>query len=285
MNAYGIREEMKMHISKEDIKAGIRTLGIQDQVVCIHSSFKSFGGHVEGGPKAFIEAFLEEDCTVLAFTCSYMYEVYPPHNLRPNRNGIGDYSYFESRNYGIPKIFTTDSNDISKESMGIVPYTVLNMPSRQRGYNPINSFTAVGKYAEELVGEQSPENVWAPLAKLYEHRGYVLLVGVHLDRATIIHYAEQVAGRKPFIRWANNLKGEPSICRVGSCSNGFNNFAEKLKSIEKNVVVGNSYWRCFPAKEMVDICARVMMETPEISHCQDPKCDRCNDAILGGPIW
>ncbi|MGI6705735.1 MAG: AAC(3) family N-acetyltransferase [Clostridia bacterium] len=274
-----------MYIGKEDIKKGIRALSLQGKMVCIHSSFKSFGGHVDGGAKAFLEAFLEEGCTVLVFTCSYMYEIYPPQNLRPKRNGISDYSYFENKNYSTPKIFTTDSNDISRESMGIVPYTLLNMPSSKRGYNPINSFAALGKYADELVREQSAEDVWAPLAKLYEHRGYVLLVGVHLDRATIIHYAEQVAGRKPFIRWANNLKGEPSICRVGSCSNGFNNFADRLKPIEKNVMVGKSYWRCFPAKDMVDICAAAMKEIPEISHCEDSNCDRCNDAILGGPIW
>lgn len=274
-----------MYISKEDIKIGLRTLGIQDKIVCIHSSFKSFGCHVDGGAKAFIEAFLDEDCTVLVITCADMYEIYPPQNLRPNRNGTGDYSYLEGKRYCIPKTFTTDSNDISREDMGIIPYTLLNMPSRKRGYNPLNSFAAVGKHADELVREQSSENVWAPLDKLYEHGGYVLLIGVNLDNATIIHYTEQVAGRKPFVRWANNLKGEPSICNVGSCSHGFNNFADKLKPIEKNIMVGNSYWRCFPANDMVDICARAMKETPEISHCQNPKCERCNDAILGGPIW
>jgi aminoglycoside 3-N-acetyltransferase len=274
-----------MHLNKDDIKAAIKTLGLQNKIVCIHSSFKSFGCHMDGGARTFIEAFLEEDCTVMVITCADMYEIYPPHDLRPERNGTGDFSYIKNKKFCGPYTFTTDSNEISREDMGIIPYTLLNMPSRKRGYNPLNSFAAVGKYADELVREQSTENVWAPFQKLYEHSGYVLLVGVNLNNATVIHYAEQIAGRKQFIRWANNLKGEPDICRVGSCSNGFNNFAEILKPIEKNIMVGSSYWRCFPAIDIVDICAKAMLEKPEISHCHNPNCERCNDAISGGPLW
>ena len=274
-----------MVINIENIKKGIEVLRLRDKIVCIHSSFKSFGCHVEGGAQAFIDAFLDEGCTVLVITCADKFEVYPPQNLRPNRNGVSDYSYFDNKKYSEPKIFTTDSNDISREDMGVIPFALLNMPTRKRGHHPLNSFAAVGRYADELVREQSAENVWSPLQKLCEYSGYVLLIGVNLDNATIIHYAEQVAGRKQFIRWANNLNGEPSACNAGSCSHGFNNFADMLRPIEKNVIIGNSYWRCFPARDMVDICAKAMLENPEISHCLNPDCERCSDAILGGPIW
>lgn len=271
-------------IDKNSIKAAIQSLNIQGEIVCIHSSLKSFGCHVDGGAKAIIDAFLEEDCTVLVLACTDDYRIPPVEGLMPDRNGW-DYKNFAGSTIGCDKIFTIDSNNITKEDMGIIPYTLVNMPSRKRGYNPLSSFAAVGKYADELVRGQSAEDVWAPLRKLYEHRGYVLLMGVNLDKATIIHYAEQVAGRKPFIRWANNLKGEPSAVSVGGCSDGFNNLADVLKPIERNVTVGNSYWRCFPAKDMVDICANAIKITPEITHCQNPNCGRCNDAILGGPMW
>ncbi len=271
-------------VDKNTILEAINKLGIGGESICIHSSLKSFG-YVENGAETVVQAFLDAECTILIPAFCDMFEVFPPKNLCPERNGAGDYSYFENQKYDDNKIFTIDCNDITKEDMGAIPYTVVNMPNRKRGYNPLNSFAAVGKYANELVQEQSAENVWAPLQKLCEYRGYVLLMGVNLDNATIIHYAEQVAGREPFIRWANNLKGEPSTISVGSCSNGFNNFADILKPIEMNTTVENSYWRCFPAKDMVEICASAIRKNPEITHCRNPKCERCNDAILGGPIW
>lgn len=271
-------------IDKKTISEAINKLGIGGKSICIHSSLKSFG-YVENGSKTVVQAFLDADCTILVPGFADMFEVFPPENLRPKRNGAGDYSYFENQKYDVDKIFTIDCNDITKEDMGVIPYTMTTMPNRKRGYNPLNSFISVGNYANELVQEQSVENVWSPLQKLCNNGGYVILMGVNLDSATIIHYAEQVAGRKPFIRWGNNLKGEPSAISVGGCSNGFNNFTDILKPIEINLTVGNSYWRCYPAKDLVEICASAIREMPEITHCQNPNCERCNDVILGGPIW
>lgn len=266
------------------IKEAINILGINDKPVCIHSSLKSFG-YVDGGAETIIQAFLDAGCTILVPAFSDMFEVFPPQNLRPERNGVSDYSYFENKKYGIPKIFTTDCKDITKEDMGIIPHTIVNMTCRKRGYNPLNSFVSVGKYADALVKNQSAENVYAPLTELCNQNGFILLIGVNLDNATILHYAEQIAGRKPFIRWANDLRGETIVVSAGGCSNGFNNFSDILKPFEKVITVGKSYWRCFPADGMVNICSKAIITTPYITHCNNPNCERCNDAILGGPIW
>lgn len=271
-------------VDKKILLEAINRLGIDGKPVCIHSSLKSFG-YVDGGAETIIQAFLDAGCTVLVPTFTYMYEVYPPQNMRPKRNGTGDYSYFEKRQYDPPRIFTTESNDISREDMGTIPYTLLNMPSRKRGYNPLNSFAAIGDWAEDLVRNQSADRVYAPFEELCQRDGYVVLMGVNLDRATIIHYAEQVAGRKLFIRWAKNLQGETFPVSVGSCSGGFESFSDLLKPIEKTITVGNSHWRCFPAKEMVDICSNAIKAKPDITRCSVPDCERCNDTIAGGPVW
>jgi aminoglycoside N3'-acetyltransferase len=271
-------------IDKKTILEAINKLGINDKSVCIHSSLKSFG-YVEGGAKTIVQTFIDADCTVLVPAFSDMFEAYPPKHLRPERNGAGDYSYFENKEYGTPGIFITDCNEITKEEMGIIPHTILNMDSRKRGYNPLNSFAAVGKHADTLVKNQTAEDVYAPLQELCNQNGFILLMGVNLDNATIIHYAEQVAGRKPFIRWANCLQGKAAVVSAGGCSDGFNSFSDMLKPIEKVVTVGKSLWRCFPASEMVEICSKAIIETPDITHCHNPYCDRCNDAVLGGPIW
>ncbi len=273
-----------MMIDKNNIIDAIKELGIINKSVCIHSSLKSFG-HVEGGAETIIQAFLDTDCTILVPAFADMFEVFPPTDMRPKRNGAGDYSYFENKEYRISSIFTTDCNDITKEEMGAIPQAIINMPTRKRGNNPLNSFVAIGKNADNLVKNQSIENVYAPLQELCNQNGVILLMGVTLDSATIIHYSEQVAGRKPFIRWANNLYGKTSFVSAGGCSDGFNNFSDLLKPIEKVVTVGESIWRYFPAREMVDICKEAIITVPNITHCQSPYCDRCNDAMLGGPIW
>jgi aminoglycoside 3-N-acetyltransferase len=203
--------------------------------------------------------------------------------MRPERNGTGDPPYCDVISYSTPKIFTVESNDIH-DSMGLLPKTLLNMPSRKRGYHPLCSFTAAGKYADELIRNQSPMSVYMPFQKLCELQGYVLLMGVNLTRATIIHYAEQRAGRNPFLRWALDMDGNAAYQQMGGCSSNFDLFGPMLAPIEKNITVGQSLWRCFPANEMADICARAIKENPNITHCGNPNCDRCNDAVQGGPI-
>jgi len=275
-----------MTLSSQDFRAAIRALGIEGKCVEVHSSFKSFGAQVDGGAQTVIDAFTAEGCTFLVFSYTTdFYGVYPPQDMRPSRNAAGDYTQFEHEIYDASRIYTTASKEIMRGELGLLPYTVVQSPLRKRGYSPLNSFSAIGDCADELVRVQTAIDVFAPLRRLCELDGYVLLMGVNLERATIIHYAEQEAGRAPFVRWANDLQGAPMACHVGSCSNGFGKFDEKLRAIEKTVTVGQSLWRCFPAREMVDICACAIRETPEITRCGNPSCERCADAIAGGPVW
>ena len=275
-----------MPIQQSDFTAAIRALGLQNKCVEVHSSFKSFGNHVEGGADAVIDAFTQEGATFLifAYTTAH-YAVYPPKHLRPRQNAVGDYSQFDKTEFPAPRIYTTDSTDITRDELGLIPYTVVHRPDRIRSASPLNSFAAIGTQANELTRTQTAIDVFAPLRRLCELDGYVLLMGVDLTRATIIHFAEQIAGRAPFVRWAKNAQGETEICHIGSWSSGFNRLADKLASIEKRVTVGDSLWRCFPAQKMVNICAAAIAETPEITHCSTSDCARCNDAILGGPVW
>ena len=272
-------------IEKIVIRNAFENLGLRGQCVCVHSSMRSFGCSVEGGVEAVIDSFLEAGCTLLSPTFDYDYEVYPPPHLRPERNGISDYSIYDERVYPEPRIFSTDSVDITKGDMGVLPYTLLRTSGRERGRHSILSFAAAGDVAAELVQGQSASAVWDPFRALCERDGFVLLMGVGLNRATILHYAEQLAGRTPFVRWANSQEGIPEVCEYGSCSEGFESFADVLKPIETGVQVGGSVWRCFPAREMVRLCVAAMKENPEMTSCGNPDCDRCRDAVLGGPVW
>ncbi|HHV58857.1 MAG TPA: AAC(3) family N-acetyltransferase [Clostridiaceae bacterium] len=270
-------------VNKTVISEAIKKLNIENKPVCIHSSLKSFG-YLEGGAQALIEAFLDSGCTVMVPAFTHAFDIFPPENLRPARNS-SNYSSLKEEDYNKTRIYTTDCNDISIKDMGIVPYTLVNMDCRKRGYHPIHSFAAVGKLADILIKGQSPEDVYAPFRELRKYNGFILLMGVDLRRATIIHYAEQLAGRKLFIRWAYNLQGKPMAVSVGGCSRGFGNFENMVRPIEKTITVGESPWRCFSINELLDICTKAIIENPHITHCGNQNCVRCDDAVQGGPIW
>jgi len=261
-----------------NLQKSIQALGLAGQPVCIHSSLRSFGQRMEG----LLDAFLQSGCTVLAPTFSDMYEAPPVPEYMPENNGAGDYSYFYSKTYADVGVYTPESNLFSQEDMGAFPAMVLAKPDRQRGGNMLNSFAAAGPLAKELVEDQTNADVYAPLRRLYELDGYVLLMGVDLCSATAIHYAEEKAGRMPFVRWARGETGTVPV-RAGGCSEGFENLAPMLKPYETRVTVANSLWRCYRVRDLVDTCVAAFLQDPQITHCDDPDCSRCNDAAKGGP--
>jgi len=261
-------------------KDAILRLGLPGKAVCIHASLRSFGQPVNG----LVEAFLDAGCTILVPSFTDMFEAPPVPAYMPEQNGAGDYSYFFQKNYDNCGCYLPATNALTTEEMGIFPGLVLAYPDRERGCNCLNSFTALGANAQILVQEQNNEDVYAPLRQLYALDGYVLLMGTDLRSATAIHYAEQLAGRNPFIRWAKDADGQTIPVRAGGCSDGFTRLAPLLAPYAQQVTVGSSLWQCWRAQELVDVCVKAIQANPTITHCDDPDCARCNDAIKGGPL-
>jgi aminoglycoside 3-N-acetyltransferase len=266
-------------VTRDDVCRGIRELRLGEGTVLAHSSLSSFG-RVTGGADEVVAAFLDEGCTLVVPTfAASVFAVAPPEGMRPERNGY---------DYGVPhespgrsRIFTTEGNEISP-SMGAIPAALLSRTERVRGNNPLCSFAALGPRAE-LVREQRPLDVYAPLRILAARDGFVLLTGVGLDRMTLIHLAEERAGRTLFRRWANASDGKPMEVEVGSCSNGFGKLEPALGPLARETEVGESRWRAFPARETLRAAEAAIRERPEITSCADPDCLRCRDAVAGGP--
>lgn len=268
-------------VSAIDLAEAIQSLDLANQIVCIHSSLRSFG-RVEGGAATVVQAFLNAGCTLIVPTHSYGFAVAAPPNQRPPRNGW-EYDRYAGTNAGKEKIFTPASKEIVSD-MGAIPASVLHNPQSARGNHPTNSFTGIGPLAEKLMSTQNPQAVHAPLQALADEQGYVLLMGVGLDKMTLLHRAEEVAGRVAFRRWANDANGQPEMIEAGGCSDGFEQLAPYLAPYEQERMVGTSLWRLFPAQETLQVAAQTIRANPKITHCGDPECERCRDAILGGPI-
>ena len=269
-------------VTAADIADAARLLGLSGLPVCVHASLRSFGW-VDGGAPAVVNGLLAERCTVLVPTFSWTFAVPPPAKLRRPRNAW-DYDSWEASSAGEGRIFTPDSNEIDVEDMGAIPASIVSMPERVRGCHPLCSFSAVGPLATRLVSGQTPLHVWAPLEALARAGGSVVLMGVGVGKMTLLHLAEQTAGRNPFRRWANGTDGDPIEVEAGGCSDGFGDLLPVLRPLQRECKVGTSRWLIFPASPTLEAASAAIRAAPMVTHCANPGCGRCRDAVLGGPL-
>lgn len=272
-------------IRKAELQQVLSKLGLSQSDICIHASLRSMGDEVEGGAQGITEVFLERGCTLMVPAFSNGYLVRPVERYMPSRNGVGDYAQFLNQHWGEPKLFSRESRDISADEMGVLAQYILQTPGSVRGNHPLNSFAALGPNAKALLGGQTPRDVYAPFRALRDRDGFVLLAGVTLNRATIIHCAEQLAGRQLFVRWARGADGKTIPAAVGGCSRGFDRLCAPLAPFMQHAEVGRSVWTLCRAQDMLRVCVEEIRANPRITHCGDPLCNRCNDAVLGGPVF
>jgi aminoglycoside 3-N-acetyltransferase len=277
-------EKGKM-IAVDEVRAGVRALRLSGLPLGVHASLRSFGW-VDGGAATVVAGLLQEGCSVLVPAFTDVYRIPPPDipHLRPARNA-SDYDRVCAPMPGMSLVYTPESNEIERSEMGAIPAEVIARPDRSRGNHPLDSFAAVGPLARTLVKRQAPRDVYAPLRALADLDGWVLLMGVGLNRMTLLHLAEVLAGRKPFLLWANGSDGQPIGMDSGGCSEGFPQLEAVLAPLARETMVGGSRWRAFPVEVTMQAAAAAIHNNPEITHCADPRCNRCADAIAGGPVF
>lgn len=269
-----------MAVSIDQVRQAVQALGLTQQPLCVHASLRSFGS-VAGGPAAIVDGLLAEGCTVLVPTFSWMYAVPPPPDLRPAQNGW-HYDRFAGPTSGIGRVYVPSSQELDKD-MGALAAAVLARPQHVRGQHPLCSFTAVGPQAHMLVSTQRPVQVYAPLERLAQAGGSIVLMGVGLESMTLLHLAEQQSGRHLFWRWANDAAGQPMAVAAGGCSDGFRGLAPALASLNRETMVGMSRWQVLPARHALEVAAQEIRRHPTITHCGASACECCNDAVRGGP--
>jgi aminoglycoside 3-N-acetyltransferase len=274
-------------VTRDDLESAIARLGLADKAIEIHVSLKSFP-RVDGGPATLVDSFLSAGCTLVVPTfAAQTFSVAPPPDDRPSRNGI-DYAAEDRRAAAVPPPGMRNIYDETRPEtdtwLGATPAYVARRSDRVRCKLPVGDFSAVGPHARDLIAAETAADIYGPLRALAASDGMVLLMGVTLIRMTLLHLAEIEAGRRPFIRWALGTDGQPVRCMGGECSMGFDNLAEDLAPHETNAEVGASRWRLFHASEVLDTASSVIRQNPSITHCPDPTCIECADAIAGGPI-
>jgi aminoglycoside 3-N-acetyltransferase len=162
-------------VTKPDIVAGLRQLGIRPGMgMVVHSSLSSFG-HVQGGAHTVVSALMEclgGEGTLLMPTFN--------HGLILEPGGMGYYSVAETptRNGAIPELFRT-------------------MRGVHRSLHPTHAFAAWGSNAERYVAQHHRTFTMgegSPLAQLLADDGYCLLLGVSYRSNTFHHVVETAMG-------------------------------------------------------------------------------------------
>jgi len=116
----------------------------------------------------------------------------------------------------------------------------------------------------------------APIGALADEDGWAVLINVDHSVNTSIHYAEKLAGRKQFIRWA--LAGN----RVVECPNfpgdstGFNTIASYIQPDTLRVELGEAFIQAVSLKRLFDAVQELIRNDPLALLCQRIDCERCN---------
>ncbi|MFY1634851.1 AAC(3) family N-acetyltransferase [Solwaraspora sp. WMMB335] len=271
-------------IPADHLTAAIDDLHLTNHPIMLHASLRSFEAVIDGGVDTVLDALLTRGCTVMvpAFTES-QFGLPAPADIRPRRNGI-DYSAIPAVNAPPESPPYSVDCGLINPALGLLPATLIERVDTVRGRHPLNSFAAVGPQAAELIGAQTPGDVYGPIRELADRDGTILLIGVNLNRMTALHLAEQQSGRRLFRRWARDEHGEVRMVEVGSCSEGFPQLEPVLNPLARSTMVGSSRWRAYPAQHVLADATAAIIADPNITRCADPECMLCRDAIAGGPI-
>ena len=250
-----------------DLVNALRELGLDGTKPAIaHASLSAFG-HVQGGAETVVGALLSVTDGLIMPAFTYKTMVTPESG--PPDNGI---------TYG----GNTDANRLAEfyqpdmpadTLMGIVAETLRQHPDAKRSSHPIYSFSGVD--AEQAISAQTRAEPFAPVRVLTESLGVVLLLGVGHTANTSIHYGEQLAGRKQFIRWALTRKGVQECPRWPGCSHGFDAITPQIEKYTHRTQIGNATVQLTPLAMLIRTVVDIIQKDPLALLCNRSNCERC----------
>jgi len=179
--ASGEKTRAGVVVSRDDIVAGLRKLGLKrGHNVGVHSSLSRFG-YVDGGADAVIDALLEvvgdEGTVVMPTYSTNLAKV----ERTPEEVAIGV--------LWIYRILPYDPKE-TPCSTGTIPEAFRKRKGVIRSLHHVFSLAATGPNAQEIVkaGNKDSREGWK---RLLELGGHILLLGVGLEVCSAMHLAEE----------------------------------------------------------------------------------------------
>jgi aminoglycoside 3-N-acetyltransferase len=234
--------------------------------VIAHISLEPIGG-VQGGAETVVGALnaLVETLVMPAFTHRTMVvpQVGPPENAM-------EYGTQLETNLDA-EVFTP--NMPVDSDLGEAPESFRALEDSDRSLHPILSFLA--KNAGEALDVQTLVHPLAPIQWLAEYDADVLLIGADHRQNVSLHWAEQLAGRKTFVRWALTSTGVVECSNMPGCSEGFNIVVGKLQGIVRRVNLGSGRVEAVALRDLLHITTNWIREDPRAMLCERTGCPHC----------
>jgi aminoglycoside 3-N-acetyltransferase len=158
-------------------------------------------------------------------------------------------------------------------AMGVMAEGLRRLPQAQRSQHPLLSFCGVE--AGGLLRGQSLAQPLDPIAQLVQAGGWVLLWEVDHSANVSLHYAESLAGRKNFLRWALTPEGVVECPRFPGCAQGFPAIAGRLRGMARQAQIGSGWAQAFPARDLVETARLLIERDPQALLCSRPDCLCC----------
>jgi len=255
-----------------ELKHAFDDLGLTGKPIIVHASLKKFR-NIEGGPRTVIQALLSSCSGIAMPTFTYNTMVIP--EVGPPNNGITYGSGRDLNKMAEPFIHAMPPDKM----MGILPIALLREKGAMRTSHPILSFGGIN--ADDFLLTQTLFDPLAPIRALMEKDGWAVLINVDHTSNTSIHYAEKLAGRRQFIRWAL-MPGRVVECPgYPGDSSGFNAIEEHIQPYAIRVdMEGGAFIQAVPLKRLVDMTVELIKKDPLALLCQREDCERCN-AVRG----
>src|SRR5512142_139706 len=240
-------------ITFTDLRTVLFKLGLSHTPVIAHASLKSFG-EVIGGADAVLRAVLDSVWALVMPTFTYVTMVTP--EVGPPNNGIAYGTELDLNRMAEP--FRRDMP--ADKQMGIIPETLRKHARAKRSAHPIQSFAGI--YADKFLAAQTMQNPLGPIGALVDADGWVLLLGVDHTVNTSIHYAEKLAGRRTFTRWA--LLPDRIIECPGfpGDSSGFEAIEPDLASVTRTVRAGDATIQAMPLRALTQVVTERIKADP-----------------------
>jgi len=250
-----------------DLLGALQSLQIpRTQPVLVHASLSAFG-QVNGGADSLVRALIGSFDTLLAPTFTYKTMLIPESG--PQNNAC---VYGRSKDHNrMAEFFQADMP--ADPLMGVIPETLRRQPHAARSAHPILSFA--GLNAAAILEAQSLNEPLGPVGALYGYQGWVLLLGVDHTVNTSIHYAERLAGRKQFVRWALTPNGVQACAGFPGCSDGFQALQPYVEGAVRRVEVNGTCIQALPVVALVDVTLNLIHRERHALLCSRPDCERC----------
>jgi aminoglycoside 3-N-acetyltransferase len=232
-------------LTKADIAAGLRELGLkQGDIVLLHSSLASLG-NVKGGAGAVVEAFLD----VLGDSGTLVAPVFEP--------GLG----------------------LISEAIGNHPRAV---PSIHPLACVAAIGKDAGELCHDHWKAETAHTQETPYLRIADKGGYVCLLGVDQDRNTTLHTAEALL-RLPYLTTESRTFPVPGGQATRSWAffpgphRDFIGLDAMLRKSGRMKMrrIGNSIVRLIRSRDLIDLALEAGRKDPAFVLCENPNCPDC----------